>query len=247
MRKIIRWLARKLSRPSVAVNIGKPSDLSSYDASIIDAISGQTMTTLERQIALINAVRYLARHNLPGVFVECGVWRGGSAMAIALTLLQEGVNDREIYLFDTFEGMTDPESIDKMWSGESAAKKLQDDPEKKGLEWAVASLGDVQENMRRTGYPTSLIHYIEGPVESTIPGRFSPQQIALLRLDTDWYASTKHELVHLYPRLIKSGVLIIDDYGWWQGARRAVDEYFHQLRQPIYLHRVDESGRCLIK
>jgi hypothetical protein len=68
-----------------------------------------------------------------------------------------------------------------------------------------------------------------------------------LRLDTDWYESTKHELVHQYPKLSVGGVLIIDDYGHWQGARQAVDEYFNDNRLPILLNRIDYTGRIAIK
>ncbi len=83
-------------------------------------------------------------------------------------------------------------------------------------------------------------------VEDTIPARI-PDEIALLRLDTDWYTSTLHELHHLYPRLAKHGILIIDDYGHWQGARQAVDEYFKDAGPDLYLHRIDYTGRILVK
>jgi hypothetical protein len=83
-------------------------------------------------------------------------------------------------------------------------------------------------------------------VEETIP-QHAPEQISVLRLDTDWYSSTKHELMHLFPRLSKNGVLIIDDYGHWAGARKAVDEYFaDQTIQPL-LNRIDQTGRACIK
>jgi hypothetical protein len=97
-----------------------------------------------------------------------------------------------------------------------------------------------------TGYPPEKVHFVKGMVEDTIPEQ-SPDGIALLRLDTDWYQSTKLELLHLYPRLANQGVLIIDDYGHWQGARRAVDEFISELRDPILLHRIDYTGRIAIK
>jgi hypothetical protein len=100
--------------------------------------------------------------------------------------------------------------------------------------------------MATTGYPETKVHYVRGKVEDTIPGTM-PGEIAILRLDTDWYESTRHELVHLFPLLTRGGVLILDDYGHWQGARAAVDEYFDQYRQPILLNRIDETGRIAIK
>jgi O-methyltransferase len=99
--------------------------------------------------------------------------------------------------------------------------------------------------MQSNGYPESRVHYICGTEEKTVPQHAPAGPNALLRLDTDWHASTKHELVHLYPLLVDDGVLILDEYGWWRGARLAVDEYFTQLRKPFYLDRVDKTGRCL--
>ena len=100
--------------------------------------------------------------------------------------------------------------------------------------------------MSGTGYPTHRIHYVEGMVEETIP-KHTPNQIALLRLDTDWYQSTKHDLIHLYPRVFLRGITIIDDYGHFKGARRAVDEYRSKMHIGFYLHRIDYGARLIIK
>ena len=98
-----------------------------------------------------------------------------------------------------------------------------------------------------TGYPEEKIHFVQGRVEETIPAS-APDSISLLRLDTDWYESTKHELVHLFPRLSPSGVIIIDDYGHWKGCRKAVDEYFDTGDHPqLLLNRVDYSCRIAVK
>lgn len=224
-----------------------PQDITSEDRSILERIVGFTMTTLERQMALIQSVRYLVRHRIEGCMVECGVWRGGSSMAIALTLISEGDTLRSIFLYDTFEGMTPPGDKDRTMDGTLAQTHLKFDPERSGMVWAVAELEEVQRNMESIGYPSTRIKYVKGPVESTIPSQAPAEPIALLRLDTDWYESTKHELEHLYPLLCKDGILIIDDYGHWQGAKEAVDEYFDALGQPYYLHRIDYTGRLLIK
>jgi O-methyltransferase len=106
------------------------------------------------------------------------------------------------------------------------------------------ALAEVQAAMRSTGYPEHQIGYVSGRVEETIP-ESAPSEIALLRLDTDWYGSTRHELEHLYPRLVSGGVLIVDDYGHYAGARQAVDEYF--AGRPILLARVDYTGRMAVK
>jgi len=107
-------------------------------------------------------------------------------------------------------------------------------------------LDEVKKNVYGTGYPQDKIHFVKGKVEDTIPGTM-PNQIALLRLDTDWYQSTMHELTHLFPLLQAKGVLIIDDYGHWQGAGKAVDEYFADKQISILLNRIDYSGRIAIK
>lgn len=223
-----------------------PIDLTEADREILRRIIDFTMTSVERQVALVSAVRYLTRRGIEGCVVECGVWRGGSSMAVALTLLQEGKADRDLYLFDTFEGMTPPTDVDQTADGTLAQTHLDDDPKKKGP-WCVAGLEDVRSNMESTGYATSRLHYIKGPVERTIPEQLPSGPISLLRLDTDWYESTRHELMYLFPLLVQGGIMIIDDYGHWAGARKAVDEFLAEQPHAYYLHRIDYTGRLLIK
>jgi O-methyltransferase len=249
MKSLVRRTLRALGfelvryRPRTAEH----PDLSGEDWAILDRVAGCTMTSVERQIALIHAVRHLVRHEIQGSFVECGVWRGGSSMAIALTLAQEGDTARDLFLYDTFEGMTRPQDVDRARDGSSAQSQLDLDAQRTGLVWAVAGLEDVQRNLRSTGYPEERLHYVRGPVETTLPSRRPAGPIALLRLDTDWYESTKHELTHLFPLLSDGGILIVDDYGHWEGAKKAVDEYLADLGRSLYLHRIDYTGRLLVK
>ncbi len=203
------------------------------------------MTSVERMAALINAVTYVSQNRIAGDIAECGVWRGGSMMTVALTLLALGDRSRTLYLFDTFEGMSLPTGNDKSFDGISAESQLERDPQGTGI-WCYASLDDVRTNILSTGYPAEKIQLIRGKVEDTIPAHM-PSKLSLLRLDTDWYESTKHELKHLYPILDRKGILIIDDYGHWQGARKAVDEYFSDMRDSVYLHRIDYTGRIVVK
>lgn len=208
----------------------------------------QTMTSVERMYALYTATRYVIDNELPGDLVECGVWRGGSVMMIALTLLRLGCRDRVLWLYDTFDGMPPPsnEDIQEM-SGRPACEILAE--RKKSIDdpfWGLASRSIVEENLRRTGYPMDRIHIVPGDVLTSIPSE-APERIALLRLDTDWYASTRHELEHLYPRIAPGGVLVIDDYGYWRGARKATDEYLGALRERPLLHRIDYTGRICVK
>jgi hypothetical protein len=225
-----------------------PQGFSDEVIEIIKLVRPYTVTSDEKIGALVAAVKYVVENNIPGDFVECGVWRGGSSMTMMHTLLKLGVTDRTCYLYDTYYGMTPPTKEDVQFDGQAAADllpKVRKHPNAINV-WCWANLEDVTRNVYTTNYPQDKIRFIEGDVAETIPGVI-PDRIALLRLDTDFYASTKHELTHLYPRLERRGVLIIDDYGHWEGARKAVDEYFAAQDFKPLLHRIDFSGRSVVK
>jgi len=224
-----------------------PADFDGELRTIIEKVKPFTMTLHERLYANCEAVRYITRHQVEGALVECGVWRGGSTMAMLQTLLNRQDTSREVYLYDTYEGMSEPGREDKAFFGDEAAVMMKNsDRNDPRSVWCYASLEDVQRNVLSTGYPADKIHFIKGKVEDTIPAAI-PEKIALLRLDTDWYESTRHELQHLYPRLQKGGVLLIDDYGHWEGARKAVDEYIREKDLQLLLCRTDYSGRIALK
>lgn len=242
VRRIIQPLGIDVVRHPRATPDFSPSDLA-----LIKFVGPFTMTSPERIHALVNAVRWIAGEKLPGAFVECGVWRGGSMMVVARTLLDSDVSDRDLYLFDTYEGMTAPTAEDRDHQGRSAMayfarKRTRDD----SADWIRATKEEVRANLARTQYPAERLHLIKGKVEQTIPA-YAPDSIALLRLDTDWYESTKHEMEHLWPRVIPGGICIIDDYGHWAGSRRAVDEYFSSRGMRVLMHRIDYSGRLIVK
>jgi hypothetical protein len=197
------------------------------------------MTSPARIAAVCSAVRYAEANEIPGAFVECGVWKGGSSMAAALTF----TTPRPLFLYDTFEGMSAPTDLDWRASSGKPAAQMLGSADRSAAIWCRSPLDEVKRNMASTGYPASQVTYVKGKVEDTIPAA-APDQIAILRLDTDWYESTRHELEHLYPRLSPGGVLIIDDYGYWAGARKAVDEYFGGS---VFLSRIDNTGRVAIK
>ncbi len=220
-----------------------PPDFRNDETEIISEVRPWTMTSAERIHALIQAVRYVSTNDISGQIVECGVWKGGSMAAIARTLLQLQDVKRDLYLFDTFEGMPEPTAKDIDYSGKQASEVLQEDS---GYRCGDAPLERVKELLYGTDYPRERIHFIRGKVEETLPAS-APDSISLLRLDTDWYTSTKHELAHLFPRLSKGGVIILDDYGHWRGSREACDEYFTRNRIPILLNRIDYTGRIALK
>jgi hypothetical protein len=229
---------------STAFDPKRLPDLTDRECEIYLKVKDFTMTSLERILANIRAVEYVEANQIPGDIVECGVWRGGSSMAMALALQNRS---RTLWMYDTFAGMTAATDEDVNPNGMKAASLLEearqhDVPERSTM-IAFSPLNDIQQNMRTTGYPADRVRFVQGPVEQTIPHEI-PERIALLRIDTDWYESTLHELIHLYPRLSSGGILIIDDYGHWQGARKAVDEYF---AGKLFLSRIDYTGRLAVK
>lgn len=225
-----------------------PVEATESDKTVIRGLRPFTMTSSERLWSLLNAVRYVVAEGIPGDFAECGVWRGGSVMAMAGELTRLGVTDRRLWLYDTYAGMTAPTNADvEAETGMSAAQMLEETPVDDGNNvWCVAGRADVETNVRSSGYPFDQFVFVEGDVGVTLLDQI-PEQISLLRLDTDWYESTKVGLEVLYPRLAVGGVCILDDYGHWQGARQAVDEYFAAKGMRPYMHPIDFSGRVFLK
>ncbi len=222
-------------------------DATPEELELIQAARTTTMTSPERIIGLIRAVDYVVRSRIPGDIVECGVWRGGSMLVAARTLLARNDHQRTLWLYDTFEGMSEPTAADVDLRGETANHLLlQHDPHDHLGVWCLSRREEVEQTMQSSGYAAEHIRYVEGKVEDTLPNR-RPESIALLRLDTDWYESTRCELEYLFPLLSPGGVLIIDDYGHWRGCRQAVDDYFAATGQPIHLARMDYTGRIGIK
>jgi hypothetical protein len=241
--------ARHAAEPS------EPSFVASLDdteRAIIAEAQPFSMTSPERLVANMDAVDYVVRRDIPGAIVECGVWRGGSVLVMLRALQHLGIADRDVYLFDTFEGMTEPTDAETSRFAVPALQEWESATTEGKRAWETYfgadkfNLDGVRALMRDSGYPGDRVHFIEGRVEDTIPGR-APAEIAILRLDTDWYESTRHELQFLYPRLSHGGVLIIDDYGHWDGCRRAVDEYFLAASPAPLLSRIDYTGRIAIK
>ena len=143
--------------------------------------------------------------------------------------------------------MPKPTEFDVMYNDKLAIKDFEERKiDNNSSDWSRIELDEVKNNVFSTGYNKEKFHFIKGKVEDTIP-EFSPETISILRLDTDWYESTRHELIHLFPRLVKGGVIIIDDYGFWKGAKKAVDQYFEENNISILLNRIDTTGVIGIK
>jgi len=201
---------------------------------IYEICSPYTVTSISRMNKLYESVIYINEHNIIGSYVECGVFKGGSVMNMALTQLKFD-KKVHIYLYDTFEGMTPEGDHDVNYRGVLASKILRN-PSKK----CICSLEEVKKNVGLACYPQEYLHYCKGDVAVTLQVEI-PEKISLLRLDTDWYESTKIELEVLYPRLVKGGVLILDDYGYWRGARKATDDYFASIGVNPTFEPIDEG------
>lgn len=252
MKKLIRKLINRFGFDLIKIRfnpktVGIPVDIDEAAKELIQKVRPFTMTSSERVASLYQSVQYLSKHQIGGDIVECGVWKGGSMMA-ALTLLVENNDiERNIFLYDTFEGMSAPTEADRSYAGRTAAEMMENSEKSdQGSIWCYSTLEEVEANIRSTGYPMNKVTFVKGKVEDTLPGQL-PGKIALLRLDTDFYESTRHELENLYPLLVRGGVLIIDDYGYWEGARKAVDEYLQVNNLKILLNRIDHSGRIAVK
>lgn len=224
-----------------------PVDFDARDADVVSHVSrnGLSMTTFERMYATLMACRHVCDVGVEGDFVECGVWRGGNAM-IAADVFRRIAPRRKAYLFDTFAGMTEPTDVDVSRGGVNAKSEYAQHQRQDYNEWCFASLEDVQESFRARGLLSQAV-FVKGDVLQTLKNSEKlPEKISVLRLDTDWYESTKMELEVLYPRLQIGGVLIVDDYGYWGGAKKAVDEYFLEHPKP-FLQYIDHTGRIGVK
>ena len=224
---------------------GMIPELGPEDKELLAAASGLSMTSPIARWEFIQAIRYIEANGIGGDIVECGVWRGGNLVIAGLLRERLGF-DRQIWAFDTFAGMTAPSVADfKPGEDLDVEKKFTSLDRGDRNEWCLASEQEVLANFEeRVG--NRNLRTVKGPVEETLAKPDNvPERIAILRLDTDFYESTKAEMEILYPRLEKGGVLIVDDYGEWAGARKAVDEYF--AGQHVWLHYVTHTVRLMIK
>jgi len=209
---------------------------------LFEQVKPYTMTSVEALFALYSGVNYVLDRNILGDFVECGVWRGGSSLLVALILKQRGVTERKVVLYDTFSGMPAPTEFDVDKYGRTGFQMMEEYADDIG--WCYASLEDVSSVFKEQDFDFP-VELIEGDVMATLPKQ-QLSSISLLRLDTDWYESTALEYELLYPKLSTGGVLIIDDYGVWAGSRKATDDYFAEVPKPLIV-RIDKEVRLGVK
>lgn len=246
----LRQLGLEVKRVDKDAPIGIRSEIPEIDEadiSLINLVSAYSMGNPLRHWALLNSVRWVCNQGVPGDLVECGVWRGGNLILMALASAGSiGPTARKVWGYDTFEGMTEPTDVDiEFHTGELAVDEYSRRQTRSGSDWCLATIDEVNFNVTEH-CKTAPVSLVKGPVETTLLQEENlPKAISVLRLDTDWYESTALELEVLFPRLAVGGILIIDDYGYWSGARKAVDDYFRH--QAVFLHRIDHSCRLVVK
>ncbi len=194
-----------------------------------------TLLTLEKLLNLYEAVIYVSEHGIEGDLVECGVFKGGAVLLMAETMHALGYPARTIHLFDTFFGFTGRSEHDVDYGGRQIGKYRTQN-----------FRAEVTQNLTHSAYPAEHYVFVEGDVIVTSVEN-CPEKIAILRLDTDTYETTKAELENMYPKLTKGGVLIVDDYGYSKGCRKAVDEFFAQIKEKPFFQRPNRGSRTAIK
>lgn len=207
-----------------------------------------TMLGVQSLLATTQAAKYVSTQKIPGAFVECGVWRGGCTFA-ALNVFRNQSDPRDVAMYDTFKGMTEPKDNDIRLSNNEPAEYNFKSKQREGyVDWCFSSLGDVQDSFDTFEFSKENVTFVEGDILETLRiEKNLPSKIALLRLDTDWYESTKLELEILYPLLQTGGIIIVDDYGAWAGSRQAVNEYFADNGNAPYFQSTKNGGIIGVK
>ena len=225
----------------------------------INIVRNNTMLSKRRLVTLYQQVAYCEKYEVPGAFVECGVWKGGAVGMMALANMQKGSCRRQLHLFDSFQGICEPEATVDGERALQEVKQFTGSGRDKGKLQPLAGIydymggpGTLEENRqlleKTIGYPAELLHYHIGWFQQTVPvDHESIGTIAILRLDGDWYASTKVCLEYLFKNVVKGGIVIIDDYGYYEGCRRAVDEFMNIENIQAYPGPIDNYCRFFVK
>jgi hypothetical protein len=227
-----------------------PVEASQVEKDIIEYVLNKslTMVSVDRLWAAISSTKYVVNAGIEGDVVECGVWRGGCSLAMAMTIKELG-SSKKVYLFDTFAGMTKPTELDIVESSKlPALNKFLKNARASHNAWSYAPIEEVEANFAEADC-LHIANFVKGDVLETLDNPANlPAHISLLRLDTDWFESTKKELDILYPILSINGVLLIDDYGHWQGSRRAFDQFFSDpIKTRPLAWKTDYTGRGVVK
>jgi O-methyltransferase len=233
-------------------------DLENEADELIRKIRPYTMLSRQRLISLYQQVFFCEQHKIPGCFIECGVWKGGAVALMALANIKNSTTPRIIHLFDIFQEICEPDaSVDgeravnevKKWANGGSSGKLEPI---QGVYDLFGGPGSLEENRelleKNIGYNPMFLHYHKGWFQETLPRDIDGiGEIAILRLDGDWYASTKICLEYLYDKVVAGGFIIIDDYGAYEGCRKAVDEFLQGKGISVFLNHIDSEAKYWIK
>lgn len=202
---------------------------------LYEVIRPYTMLSVERLYSLFSQARRICLENVPGNFVECGVAAGGSSALLAYVIRRYSQSPRLLWCFDSFSGMPPAGEHDKHngvpadltgWGEGTCAAPRQ------SLEAICAKLG-----------VSDIIRPVEGFFESTLPARRDwVGVISLLHMDGDWHSSTTAILDNLYDRIVDRGIIQVDDYGHWEGCKKACDDFFATRGLKPQISRIDSTG-----
>ena len=271
MKKTINKYLRKFGFEIKKTNTNKISFYNDYGYEIgyefekeaneaIKVVRKNTMLPYVNLITLYEQIFFCEKNRIKGDFVECGVWKGGAVGLMAIANLKHGFSRRHLHLFDSFEGICAPnEDLD----GERAIKEVKQNLgikaltkgeliPLKGFYDQFGGPGNINECQNLIDkiikYPSDFVHYYKGWFQDTLPIKSNDiEKIAILRLDGDWYESTKVCLEYLFDKVVSGGFIIIDDYGLYKGCKKAVDEYLEKNRMRYYLNYSSWACRYIIK
>ena len=208
------------------------------DEEILKICAPFTMTTILRQKQTLESVQYIIENTIEGDLIELGVWKGGSIMIMIYKLLQLGITNRHIHLYDTFNGMTQPSINDVDVHGAKAidiSRYIDLD------KWCLSPYDEVYNNIKSTNYPMEYIHFHIGDIMN-VQINDIPKQIALLRIDNDWYELHKFELPLFEPNVTQKGIITSDDYSYWSGCKKAIDDYLINKYGTYNIIQIDDCG-----
>lgn len=237
-----------------------PYDLQAEIETAIERVRFHTMVTFSRLAVNYQMAAFCENAAIPGAFVECGTWKGGASGLMAQASLLHGRAPRDLHLFDAFDDICQPdESVDgsraireaREWGGQAGPLTGELTP-MSGFYDQLGGPGSVAECRQlivdEIGYPREHVHIHEGWFQDTlVPARATMGSIAILRLDSDFYASTKYSLETLFDSVSPGGFIIIDDYGYYEGCRLAVDEVLAARPERYFLNHADADCRYIIK
>ncbi|MEG4866674.1 MULTISPECIES: glycosyltransferase [unclassified Microcoleus] len=203
---------------------------------IINAVKPYTLLSEARLFSLYSQAKQVCLNDIPGNFVECGTCKGGSAALLAVVIQRYSLRPRLIYAFDTFEGMPDPTEVDRH----------QGIPANQTGFGAGTLKAPISENLDKISQLLNvrdIVVPVQGLFAQTLPQYKSKiGSIAFLHADGDWYESTIDIFNTLYDSIVSNGIIQVDDYGHWEGCKKAVHDFESLRGESFALHAIDETG-----